>query len=137
MIGLLLILGLFASLLGIPPGGEGDDGHDHGPLAAPPIGSLERIEVHRSGGVAYQELQATIDDQRAVDALTELLPSPLPELEGPTGTCADCWVYRVELVSPGDSAGDDPLGPIVLEFDQANQPPELDPFVDALDDALE
>jgi hypothetical protein len=114
-----------AGLVGI----ANTSGVDHGPPAGPPTGSLQRIEVERTGGIAYQELRATIDDPAAVDALTGLLPSPLPEIEGPTGACADCWVYRIELTGADGE-------PIVLEFDQANEPPELQPFVDALDDVL-
>jgi hypothetical protein len=122
MIGLLLILRLFAGLIGFPTGG-GEELHTPAP------GTLERVHVERSGGIAYQELRATIDDPEEVAALAELLPTPLPAIEQPTGTCADCWVYRVELTGSMDT--------IVMEFDQANEPLELAPFVDALDDALE
>jgi hypothetical protein len=97
----------------------------------PPVNTLDRVDVQRTGGIAYQELSATITDRETLSALRDLLPSPLPAVERPGGGCADCWEYRVVL----DLASVDE--DVVLEFDQASEPPELAAFVDALDDELE
>jgi hypothetical protein len=92
---------------------------------------LVHLEARRTGGVGYQDLSVTVDDPAVLAELQALVPLPLPQPPGPTGACADCWLYHVVLQYAGEQ------GALVLDYDQANEPPELAAFFDALDPLLE
>jgi hypothetical protein len=140
---LLILLAGFAAFFGVSASGPGGD-------PSPPItvvgpvttadgpttstdapGTLLAIDARRTGGVGYQDLHVVIDDPGALQALAALVPATLPPSPGPPTGCADCWVYHVVLQFAGEP------GSIVLDYDQANEPPELSAFFDALDPYLQ
>ena len=135
MIALLLVL--LVALFGVSSANVNVGGGSSDPATTtmiedqPAVGVLERVEVERSGGIAFGEVQATITDAAVLAELSALLPDPGWQPYGPTGVCSDCWRYRIVL----DFAGANEA--VLLEFDQASEPPALGAFVDALDAELE
>jgi hypothetical protein len=138
MIGLLLILLAFFGLAG----GSSSDVPPVGPVTVEdppttstdwtpvPPGTLQKIEVQREGGIAFQAYSFTIDDPAKLAELAALLPAELPQIGEPQGACADCWSYRFvfDYVDANEA--------VLREYDDANIPDSLQAFTAAINDYI-
>ena len=139
MIGLVLIL---LAVFGLAGGSYSSDLPPVGPITVEdppttstdwtpvPSGTLEKIEVQREGGIAFETYSFTIDDPAQLAELAALLPAELPQIDGPTGACADCWSYRFvfDYVDANEA--------ILREYDDVSVPDSLQAFTAAINDYI-
>jgi hypothetical protein len=137
MIGLVLILlavlGLAGGSWGVPPVGPvtvEDPPTTSTDWTPVPSGTLQKIEVQREGGIAFEVYSFTIDDPAELAELAGTLPAELPQIDGPTGACADCWSYRFvfDYVDANEA--------VVREYDDASIPDTLQAFTAAINDYI-
>ena len=86
--------------------------------------------MQREGGIAFEAYSFTIDDPAQLAELAAPLPAELPQIDGPTGACADCWSYRFvfDYVDANEA--------IVREYDDASIPDSLQAFTAAINDYI-